>query len=180
MKTVAFLLFLVCLVSCSKKNDQDAAVYCPEFVKTNVIAGIRNTATVEEVFAFFNTLQLRIDMMSGFFYASPYPVDSIFSLKAQFSQKAYINKGGFTPSVWAHYQTGVVQVTNLLWHMDVANQQDWIAIKNALNLSDTHGDTKNVLLIVPEGREKEWAATLRQSNLVKWTELNCKVRVLFN
>ena len=41
-----------------------------------------------------------------------------------------------------------------------------------LELSDRNGNTKNMLIKVPEGEELYWLTELKKYEIVKWTALN--------
>ena len=158
------------MLSCSK-NKIDST--CPDYEKGSVIAGIKNTASVEDVFSLCNRYGLQIDEMAGFFYTSPYPKDSLPGLVSYLDTKSYIDTRGFSGSAFVHYQTEIINVTTLFFDMNVSNQQDWINTKKLLKLVDTNGDTKDIVLKVPVGQEKYWLAALKQNKIVTWTELNC-------
>ena len=111
--------------------------------------------------------------MSGFFYTSPYPKDSLSILISYLNTKSYINTRDFSASAYVHFQTGIINVTTFFFDMNSTNQQDWINTKNLLKLFNTQGDTKDIVLKVPVGQEKYWLNALKQNNIVKWTELNC-------
>ena len=57
--------------------------------------------------------------------------------------------------------------------MNIINQQDWIKSEKALNLFDTKGGTKSIVLKVSIGQEKYWVNQLKENSIVTWTELNC-------
>ncbi|MBS0425617.1 MAG: hypothetical protein JSR71_14710 [Proteobacteria bacterium] len=171
-KIASFLVSLIFLISCSKITS-DTNNNCSDYVKGDVIVGIKNTAPIEDVFSLFNKLDLKIDEMSGFFYASPYPHDSLTSLINYLNTKPYINTRNFSASAYVHYQTGIINVTALFFDMTIENQQDWISSKKSFNLVDTKGDTKNILIKVASGQENYWLKALKNYNIVTWTELNC-------
>jgi hypothetical protein len=71
MKRVALFFLLAGIISCSK-DDTSTDNTCSNYVRGNVLVGIKNTASMEDAFSLFNGLDLKIDEMSGFFYTSPY------------------------------------------------------------------------------------------------------------
>ena len=79
MKSILLVFLLISLFSCSKDKLQNDS-NCPNYEKGNVIVGIRNTTSIEEAFSLFNTLNLQVDELDGFFYTSPDPQDSLTSL----------------------------------------------------------------------------------------------------
>jgi hypothetical protein len=92
------------------------------------------------------------------------------------NSKPYINTRGFSASVWAHYQTGVVYNTTILWDMTILNQQDYIQTKNSLRMTDKLSSTKNILIKVPVGQEVFWKDKFKSFSWVRWTDLNWIVR----
>jgi hypothetical protein len=144
--------------------------------------GIKNTASIEEAFSLFNKLNLQVDQVSGFYYTSPYPKDSLANLIAYLNTKPYINTRNFSAtvsSVYSDYQTGVVTITNSLFGMTVTNQKDWINSKKLLMLVDKKTASKDISLKVPIGMEKYWLVKLKEYSIVTWTEFNCMIRIVF-
>lgn len=152
MKKIAtFLTLMSLLVSCTKTRNDSNNNNCPDFVKGDVIVGVKNTASIEEVFTIFNHLGLRIDEMSGFFYTSSYPQGSLAAIIDSLNTKSYIQTRGFSASAYVHYQTGIIYVTSLFFDMTLNNQKDWLFSKKYLKLTDTKGNTKNILVKVIPG-----------------------------
>jgi hypothetical protein len=56
--------------------------------------------------------------------------------------------------------------------MNKKNQTDWLERLDELELIDRNGNTKNMLIKVPEGEELYWLAELKKYEIVKWTALN--------
>ena len=172
MKNIALLIFILSIFSCSKRKLQNDDT-CSNYVKGDVVVGIRNTASIEEVFSLFYKLNLQIDQMGGFFYTSSYPQDSLTSLITYLNTKSYINTRSFSASAYVHYQTGIINVVTFFFNMNTINQQDWIRTEETLKLADTKGVTKNIVLKVPIGQEKYWLNKLKENSIITWTELNC-------
>lgn len=169
----AFVLFLIIgFFSCSKDKTESDNL-CLNYVKGDVIVGIKNTISIEQVFSLFNQLNLQIDQMNGFFYTSPFPQDSLLNLITFLNTKSYINTRNFSASAFVDYQTGIINVTTFFFNMNSSNQQDWIKTKKSLNLVDTKGETKDIVLKIPVGQEKYWLKKLKTNSIVTWTELNC-------
>ena len=127
---------------------------------------------MEDAFSLFNDLNLKIDEMSGFFYTSPYPADSLANLISYLNTKPYIKARGFSAAGYTHYETGKINITPTFFDMTINNQEDWISTKKSLNLSD--GDAEKYILIkVPSGTEHSWLKTLKKHDIVTWAELNC-------
>lgn len=171
-----FIFLSLYIISCKKESTPINT--CPDYVKGDVIAGIKNTTSIQEVFTLFNKLNLPIDQMDGFFFTSPYPKDSLTSLIAYLNTKPYINTRDFSANAYVHYQTGIINVVTLFFNMNPVNQQDLVKTVQALKLVDTKGDTKNILLKVPVDQEKYWLKKLKENSMVTWTELNCIEQIL--
>ncbi len=142
---------MVLSTSCKKDNIYDNTKR--DFVKGDVLVGIDSTEQLEQLFSYINSYNLSIDQVSGFFYNTIIPKDSISYIKAVLNIKPYINTQGFSASVWAHYQTDIVYNTTFLWDMTVVNQLDYIQTKNFLRMTDMFSKTKNILIKVPVGQE---------------------------
>jgi hypothetical protein len=151
---------------------------CPDYVKGDLIVGIKNITSIQDVFRLFNKLNLPIDQMDGFFFSSPYPKDSLASLITYLNTKLYINTRGFSANAYVHYQTGTINVVTFFFNMNPVNQQDLIKTVQAFKLVDTKGDTKNIVLKVPVGQEIYWLKKLKENSMVTWTELNCIEQIL--
>lgn len=171
MSKFHLLIFIIVLFGCSKKDHQENRS-CVNYVGTHVVAGIRSSYTAVDVFKLMNSLHLKIESMSGFYYISNSSIDSA-TLVALLSSKPYINTGRYRPSVRTHYQTKALHITNTFWDMTAEHQKDWIETKRSLQLTEIKSDFRSVLLIVPAGKEKYWEQQLRLFNPVSWAELNC-------
>ncbi|MBS1759372.1 MAG: hypothetical protein JST23_04535 [Bacteroidetes bacterium] len=180
MKKFASFLISICLLASCSKIASDSNNSCPNYVKGDVLVGIKNTASIEEVFSLFNQLNLEIDEMTGFYYTSPYPQDSLTVLINYLNTKPYINTRNFSASAFVHYQTGIINVTTLFFDMTLPNQQDWINNEKSLQLTDTKNDTKNIFIKVAPGQENYWLKKLKNYNIVSWAELNCIGQIQFH
>jgi len=177
MKRVALFFLLAGIISCSK-DDTSTDNTCSNYVKGDVLVGIKNTASMEDAFSLFNGLDLKIDEMSGFFYTSPYPADSLPNLIAYLNTKPYINARGFSANgSYIHYQTGEINIAPLFFDMTINNQKDWISIKKSLKLSAGDAE-KNVLIKVTPGTEQSWLKKPKNYNIITWTELNCFAEII--
>ena len=172
MKKSFFLFLIIGFFSCTKDKTESDNL-CPNYVKGEVVVGIKNTTSIENVFSLFDQLNLQIDEMNGFFYTSPYPQDSLTNLISFLNTKSYINTRDFSASAFVHYQTGIININTIFFDMDPDNQQDWVKTEKSLGLTDTKGDTKNIVLKVPAGQEKYWLDNLKTNSIVTWTELDC-------
>jgi hypothetical protein len=169
MKNVlAFLLLISVCFSCTKTDKYNN---CEHYIRGDLSVGIKDGVPIEEVFSLFNRLDVKISKMSIYSYTSPYPQDSLASLVSYLRTKPYFEQGTLSPN--GVFLGGVILLSTHFFDMTPANQQDWIATKNALHLTEKPGLTKSVLLKVPEGKEKIWVFKLRPYDMVVWAELNC-------
>jgi hypothetical protein len=171
-----FILLALYIISCKKESTPIKT--CPDYVKGDVIVGIKNTTSIQEVFTLFSKLNLPIDQMDGFFFTSPYPKDSLTSLITYLNTKPYIHTRDFSANAYVHYQTGIINVVTSFFNLNPVNQQDLVKTIEALKLVDTKGDTKDLFLKVPVGQETYWLKKLKENDMVTWTELNCIEQIL--
>lgn len=171
MKRISFIVLIISLFSSCSKVKSDTT--CSNYVKGEIIVGIKNTASIEDVFSLFNTLNLKIDQMSGFYYTSPYSQDSLTSIISYLNTRPYINARNFSATAYIHYQTKEINVTSIFFDMNISNQRDWIRSRNYLNLVETKDVSKNILVKFAPGQEHNWLKRLEGYNIVEWVELNC-------
>lgn len=170
MRPLLFILSIALFaISCKKDKTQTLN---EEFVKGEVVVGVQDDVPLEQLFAYVNPHNLSIDEISGFYYTTNIPKDSIPYIKGVLNAKPYINTRGFSASVWPHYQTDIVHNATILWDMNLTNQQDYIQTKNFLRMVDMQSSSKYILLKVPEGQEIYWRDRFKTLPWVKWTELN--------
>lgn len=166
----AALLLAATMVACNDSNssDDDAA----EFVAGDVIIGIKPEVAISEVFAAMNNKEIFIDQMSGFYYYSTFPSDSLEYIKNNLKDKSYLNKNGFTGGSAFISPENRITVTQFYFEMNKANQEDWLDTMEALKLESLENDTRNILVKVSPGTEKVWMKFFRSQPYVKWVELN--------
>ena len=162
-------LLTVFILGCSKNKTENKN---KDFVKGDVLVGIDSMQTLEQLFSAFNAFNLTIDQITGYYYTTTIPKDSIPYIKTVLNSKIYIYTRNFSASVWPHYQTQIVHNTTSLWDMTSTNQQDYIQTKNILRMNDILSSTKNMLINVPIGEEIYWKDRLKTFSWVRWTDLN--------
>ena len=146
-----------------------------EYVRGELIVGIINSTEIKIVFDLMNDLQFEIDQMSGFYYNSAWVKDSVKYLIQYFSLIPYINTRGFGPTtsnIYYYQPDKKIRVLLHLFEMNKKSQTDWLEKLDELELSDRNGNTKNMLIKVPEGEELYWLTELKKYEIVKWTALN--------
>lgn len=175
MKNLYFLCILFSICGCQDNNiDMDTV----EFVPSEVIVGIKKSATMEEIFQFINQFDHQVVNFSRTFFTSNLPLDSLDYLSNSLDEKTYTNNGLSFPSVWVRDSQIVVFTT--LYQMDNLNyQSDWLNTMEVLKLranipysDSTVKSNASILFRVPEGQEVEWVNQFVMFNIVAWAELN--------
>lgn len=170
-KILGCLLLLGLLIGSACKKESAAPA---DFVKGMVLVGIKDGTATAKAFRLADSLNLPITQMSGFFYRSGLPNDSVAYIKRVLLTKPYLNKKGFTgdAGVRVNAVTKQLEVVDFFFDMDLASQQDWLATMAQLQLSPLGNSTSYMVLQVPEGQEQLWLVRLSSNSLVKWVELN--------
>lgn len=191
MKTLLSLatVLLVGLASCQKEVCIEPEIpVCPPmecsdgtYVAGDVLVGMREASTLPQTFQLFNSNSLTIKSVMGPLYISSLPADSIDYVVRELNRKPYINSGAWKAvkngNVYLHYQTRALTVIPRLLDMTVANQQDWAATVQRLQLQEQPTMVKSCHLNVPPCSEKYWVSQLQPNPLVKWAELNKIARI---
>lgn len=181
MKNTSFFVALVLgsgLAACQKQDDARPETTCSDgtYVAGDVLVGMRETTTLPQTFQLFNTHAFSIKSVLGPVYISRLPTDSIDYVIRELNTKSYINSGGWKAvkngNVYLHYQTNNLTVIPRLMDMTPANQQDWLATAQRLQLQEQPGMVKSCHLNVPLCSEPYWVGQLQPNSLVKWAELN--------
>ncbi len=171
MKQKAILLVLTLFVIAC--NDDNSPVDDRPFVPGDVIIGIKSTTSIGSAFDLMNEKGVIIDQMSGFFNYSTLPTDSLDYIINELRDKIYLNKRGFDGgSAFIHAIENRIVVTEFLFEMDLDAQQDWLATMDLLKLNDLGNDTKNVVIKVAPGTERDWIRLFKADLNVTWAELN--------
>lgn len=171
MRQKAILLVLTLfVVAC---NDDNSPVDDRPFVAGDVIIGIKSTTSISSVFDLMNGKGVVIDQMSGFFNYSTLPTDSLDYIINELRDKIYLNKRGFDGgSAFIHAIENRIVVTEFFFEMDLDAQQDWLTTMGLLELNDLGNDTKNVVIKVAPGTERDWIRLFKADPNVTWAELN--------
>jgi hypothetical protein len=168
LQTTILTLFII---ACN--DDDNLPVDDREFVRGDLIVGIKSTTSISSVFDLMNEKGATIDQMNGFFNYSTLPIDSLDYIIKELKDKTYLNKRGFNGgSAFIHEPENRIIVTELFFEMDIEAQQDWLTTMNILKLNDLGNDTKNLVIKVTPGTEKYWIRLLKIHPNVTWVELN--------
>ena len=173
-RTYLLALVLLPLMSCAKEEvapDDDT-----EFVPGEVIIGTKETTTIPQAFALVNSHSLGILSVSTPLYTSRLPLDSLGYIERALNAKPYINDGVWKAHVYRHALTGVLTTTVRLMNMTLANQQDWLATVQKLQLQE-QSNSSSYHLKVPVGQEKNLVKELQKQSEVRWAELNHIVHI---
>jgi len=164
------LLSLAALSACQKETVEPAET--ADFVPGELLVGLKDGVPITRAFRLADSLSFDIKQMSGFFYNSGLPKDSVAYVKRVLLSKPYLNKKGFTgDAVYFNTVDNKIRITDFFFDMDVASQQDWISTMQQLQLTSLNA-AANMQLKVPIGSEKYWLTEVRKNSIVRWTELN--------
>lgn len=174
MKKTLFGLLIILSVSCSKNSEIPIVQNPPaNALEANLGIGIKPNANLSLVFNTINNLGFDIRQMNGFFYYSNTSASGVPNLINLLNQKPYINTGAWSATPYSVFYDNSINKTliaNVMHNMNSTNQADFLNIISTLNLEDKLGDTKNLLLSVPEGTEDYWKSQMLNYSFVKWSE----------
>jgi hypothetical protein len=165
-RTLPLIIILSTLIACHKKNST------PEYVKGDVLTGIKGNVPIDSVFAVFNRLGLQIKRVQNFTYAVPYPNDKLDSISAYLNTKPYIDLVNWKVQIAYNNTRQQTIYYSTFFNMDSANQADWLITINQLHLTDLHDTFTHVYLSVPQGSEQYWVDQLSKNSIIRWAELN--------
>jgi len=170
---------VLCLIAFSCDEGSDDSL-CRHYEEGTVLIGTNEDVSIEESFDLVNEYKLGIEAVFGHYYESSLPADSIQYVVEYLNSKDYINSRGFRAveggNVYLHHQTQALTVFCNLWDMTTERRQDWIETKSILKLTENPG-TKSLLLIVPNGQEKEFVTAFEDLDQVKHASLNCIAKI---
>jgi len=170
-----FFSFASFLFNISCTDDTTAPDNSLQYVKGDLLVGITSQTEVEAVFDLMNRLNFSIDHMSGFFYYSSWPEDSINFLVDYLSSIKYLNSRGFSiseNSVYYYQPENKIRVLTFFFDMNKVNQMDWLEQLEKLDLIGSNGENKDMLIKVPVGTEIFWQEKLKENEIIRWTQLN--------
>lgn len=165
LKILSLTIFLT---SCQKEELKNKE---RKFVPGDLIIGVKSTISIDKVFNLMNQNQLAIDQMSGFFSYSLLPNDSLGFINNQLISKSYLNQRGWSNQV-GYIANDRILLTTFFFAMDKSSQIDWLKTAEKSKLVDLQTDTKNLLVKVAPGTEKEWMRYFESHPFVTWAELN--------
>ena len=171
LRTLSVVVILTVLIACHKKSA------APEFVKGDVLTGIKGNVPIDSVFAVFNRLGLQIKEVHNFTYSAPYDSSQFDSVCAYLNTKPYIDSVNWKAHIAYNSKfTGPVYFSTF-FNMNTANQADCLNTISQLHLVDLHDTFTSVYLRVPEGSEQYWVDQLSKNSIIRWAELNYVVHV---
>lgn len=169
MKSFSLILIAVlALTACKKK--QEAPVH--EYVKGDVLAGIKEDVPIDSAFTVINRLGLYIKVIYGFTYAVPYPENKLDSVRAVLKAKPYTDSTNWKAKISYQAKWNQNVYFSNFFNMDSTNQADWLATMRKMNFTDLAPNYKTVYLRVPEGSEQYWVDELSRQPIIRWAELN--------
>ena len=174
------MLMVFCLIILSCDDGTTDNSFCHRYEEGRILVGMNENVSIEQSFDLANGYDLGVESVFGHYYESGLPGDSIQYVVDYLNSKDYINSHGFRAveggSVYLHHQTQVLTVLCNLWDMTTERQHDWIETKSILNLTERPG-TKSLVLIVPNGQEKELVTAFEDLEDVKYAGLNCIMKI---
>lgn len=163
IKLIPFVIVMVALTSC-KSDDPE-----PGFVPGNVIVGFQKEVTLRQAIDFANNYSDGIGTLSGFFYYSNLPADSLDFIKN------FITAEGieYTSVQISATTIRIVIIKNYLNYDDKSTIDNWLAMTEnpILQFEDVQAN-KNMLLFISPGTEKQWIKTHISDPYVRYAELN--------
>ena len=154
---IFFIFIALAICSCGKTGNHCVGCGPPLPVAGVVEATIRDTATIQDVFALCDSLGVTISVVAFYNYISAYPYDSLKRFSTYLNTKKYIDSNNFKATVT--YTDWKLHVSCFLLNMGQGYQDDWIATMAQLQLSEIPNDSeKYVRVTVPVGQEKAYAA----------------------
>jgi len=175
-----FVAIVLCLVifSCDDETNDDS--FCKLYSEGRMFVETNEDVSIEQSFDLANEYDLGVEAVYGHYYEAGLPGDSIRYVLEYLNSKDYINSHGFKAveggNVYLHPQTQALTIRCNLWDMTLERQQDWIETKSILKLTEEPG-TKSLLLIVPNGQEKELVTTFTNLSNVRTADVNCILRI---
>lgn len=162
------LTLTILVISC---NDERVDIEQRPFFPGDVIVGIKSSISIDMVFELMNEKGVLMDQMSGFYSYSLLPNDSLTFINNQLIAKSYLDKRGWS-NQGGKIVNNRIQVITFFFEMDLESQLDWLETIENLQLKDLRAETKNLLIKVRPGTEKEWVRIFKSHPYVKWAELN--------
>lgn len=166
MLVLVFLLF-----SCAK--EQVDPVGDKLFAPGDVIVIIHPDVATKDVFALMNQNGVTIETLSGFFYFSSLPNDSLSFVIDELTNKAYLNGHGFTGgSAFVSKADFRITVIEFFFNMDITAQNDWLKTMDVLKLQPLQNTNRVVYVKVMPGTETLWVERFEEHPYVKAADLN--------
>lgn len=170
---VQLALLVLVLAGCKKDSPVEEQEREREFVPGDLLIGIKSGAPIRDIFDLMNENGVAIHRMSGFFYYSMLPGDSLNYVIRELQNQDYFSEGKASEkSVYVHAIENRIRVIGSFAEMPYPAQQDWLKTIDDLELKDLDNDTRYVYIKVEPGTEKAWLGRFTDHPYVKWVELN--------
>ncbi|REA63756.1 hypothetical protein DSL64_04835 [Dyadobacter luteus] len=166
-------------VSCRKKDVQVEPE--PRYKPTDVLVGMKNDASIADVFQFINSYEHEVETITGSFYISDLPVDSLEYVLLELNQKPYLTNPGW--KVGGYVADRLIHVFPRMYSMNqLSNQSDWLNTVSQLKLKLLRRSSGGVVLYlhVPAGAEKDWVEKFKEQSDVQWADLNYYADIVLN
>ena len=164
---LSLLFVFIAATGCNKEKPLCAGCGNPVIYQGEITARTKDSVSIESAFALFDTLNLPIDMIGYFSYHSALPADSMASIKKYLKSRPYIDSN-FKVGINAIVSPTVININIGFGAMNIASQQDWIALKTQMMLTDNNDSMKVFRIQVPKGQEQSWADSLNKYSIIKY------------
>ena len=133
-----------------------------------VLAGFKDSITVDSVFHLFSSLGLTIRRLNGFDHQSNLPADSLPMVREVLKSKPYLNETDYT--VFAY--NGVIKIVGGFNNLDSTKVADWCDTGTRLKISSVPSPYRDGEIHTQDGQEIVWVRSLRGYPMIRWLELN--------
>lgn len=180
MKNVTLLWALLASLLMLSCQSDDAAPQA-EYVPTNVIVGLKQGITTQQLINFINARGLSADYINYMKYKSALPATEL-----EYAREYFNNQPFMSPN-WGVYAYIDPQdnVMRLLPHLSAmhlpACQSALMQTIETLQLADEPTETAPVILFtVPAGKEMEWRTRFLEMEEVAWADLNWYAEIIID
>lgn len=166
-RCIFFVISLLLLTACQQEPVEPA----PEPFKAGLLMLERGReVSLETFFGLINAYRFPISRISGLYYESELPADSLAYVNNSLSTKSYLNQPGWRGGP-AYVREGKIQLYPWFYQMDAESQLDWIQATRELKLQEIGRQKQYFFIDVPEGSETHWRDILREEPGVASAEL---------
>lgn len=163
LSTIFLLLFALLFQACQKENI--APKENKEYKEGLLIVEKEPEAALGVFFGLINSFNFPVNRMSGQYYVSQLPPDSLPYVNQTLATKSYLNKAGWSGGP-AYMAKGKIHLFPWFYKMDKESQQDWLSTIELLQLNEDTTHQQYFFIEVPKGMEEHWRDELRKEEIV--------------